>query len=297
MKIFQLLLLILLSTYSKQVFGQSVYGKVQDSKGQEISFVRISVEGSSFGTITDDKGEYELKLAEGTYKLTFQHLNYYKLKKSVKIQGNTRLDVELSLSGVQLNAIEITANKKDPAYAIMKEVIANKKNNLKQFNSYSSETYQKIKLETDTLPSKKEQKILADSLGLSLDELPPHEWKWRVSKLIESQSTIYFKRPGNYKTVVNAFRDFKAMNPAWGFRLGLEFSGQGDYRSDIRDPYLFYTDVSDADINFYRNLIKMPDLGDRPFISPLHSTNWRLIYSFKLEETFFEEGRVNYRIR
>ncbi|MEM6801030.1 MAG: DUF5686 family protein, partial [Bacteroidota bacterium] len=49
--------------------------------------------------------------------------------------------------------------------------------------------------------------------------------------------------------------------------------------------------------NFYRNLVKMPDLGDRPFISPLHSTNWRLIYTFKLEETFFEEGRVNYRIR
>ncbi|MDW3651207.1 MAG: DUF5686 family protein [Bacteroidia bacterium] len=289
--------LFILVLASSNLSAQKIFGNIINEEGKAISFVRIYVEDSRYGAISDANGFYELEVNEGNYRLIFQHLNYETVSRDLQVKEELELNIQMKASDLQMTAIEIQAGKRDPAYAIMKEVIANKKNNLKQFNSYTCQTYQKIKLETDTLPSKKERKQEADTLGISLEELPAYEMDWNVSKLIESQSTIYFKRPNSYKTVVNAFRDFKAKNStALTVTVVNGDATYGDYDADIQDPYLFYTDVSDADINFYRNLVKIPDLGDRPFISPLNSTAWRLTYKYKLEETFFEEGRVNYRI-
>ena len=79
------------------------------------------------------------------------------------------------------------------------------------------------------------------------------------------------------------------------------FSNEGTevqtYETPSHNPYLFYTDVSDADFNFYYNLIDAPDLSDRPLISPLSSTSWRLSYTFSLEDQFLEGGKVIYKIR
>ncbi|MEZ4685735.1 MAG: DUF5686 family protein [Bacteroidia bacterium] len=67
-------------------------------------------------------------------------------------------------------------------------------------------------------------------------------------------------------------------------------------RSDTRDPYLFYMDPSDADFNFYQNLIQAPGLSDRPYISPLHDLLWALTYRYRLTGTSEVDGRLVYEI-
>lgn len=291
------LFLLILCSESSSLFAQSIFGKISNEQGEGIAFVRIYVEGTRYGAISDNEGKYRLEMERGSYQVVFQHLNYQAQNHAIELTKDLEFNVQLEASDIQMAVIEIEAGKKDPAYAIMAQVIANKKENLRQFDTYSCETYQKIKLETDTLPSRKEKRILADSLGLEIDALPAREPNIQVAKLIESQSSIYFKKPGTYKTVVNAFRDMKSRNTTGlGFTYASVDGSFSDYDSDIHDPYLFYTDVSDVDMNFYRNLISIPDLGDRPFISPLNSAVWRLTYKYKLEETFYEENRVNYRI-
>lgn len=292
-----LLLLLWIFSGLQGVSAQSVFGKITNEKGEGIPFVRVFVENTRYGAITDNQGLYRLEMELGSYTLSFQHLNYKKESRQIELVQDIELNLQLTSSDIQMGVIEIEAGKKDPAYAIMAQVIKNKKENLLQFETYICDTYQKIKLETDTLLSRKEKKILADSLGVRKDSLPPQELNRTVAKLIESQSTIYFKSPSTYKTVVNAFRDMKFRDPdAMGYSYSSVNYSVTDLDPDIHDPYLFYTDVSDADINFYRNLIHIPALGDRPYISPLNSTVWRLTYKYKLEETFYEEGRVNYRI-
>ncbi|RMF95597.1 MAG: hypothetical protein D6734_05225, partial [Candidatus Schekmanbacteria bacterium] len=75
------ILLVILSVFS---FG-SVYaegngiikGKVTDKKsGQPLPGVTITVDGTDIITFTDEKGEYEIQIPEGTYKLLAEFLGY-----------------------------------------------------------------------------------------------------------------------------------------------------------------------------------------------------------------------------
>lgn len=115
---------------------------------------------------------------------------------------------------------------------------------------------------------------------------------------IEQFSTTYFQRPGQWKSIVHAFRDMTE-NRRRGtmMQIGPDGFEAKEFQSTPNNPYLFYRDVSEANFNFYENLISAPDLGDRPFISPLSSTSWRLTYKYKLEEQFMENGRVVYKIK
>ena len=245
------------------------------------------------------------------------------------MDADKHLNVSLRPIDVQLETVEIEGGKKDPAYGIMKQVIANKKVHLKQFDNYTCETYMKVSLERDTLAKvqkndeisitftfgKKKNKgkdslaldslaldsinldsidldsVVLDSLALdsletvamdsmAIDSMRMDTSQRKVPKvkrakkhvvLVESQSSTYFAAPSRFKTIVKAYRNIAARGEegaqnygeAWGFEE------RANYRTQSTNPYIFYQDVSDADFNFYQNLIQAPKLGDRPFVSLL----------------------------
>ncbi|MDX2247149.1 MAG: DUF5686 family protein [Bacteroidia bacterium] len=288
-----LLLFFLLIFGGLSVFAQNLRGRVSDSEGSPIESVRVFADGSDFATLTRADGSFLLSLPKGSYRLVFQHLNFVTKVVPVEISGNQNLDITLEARDIQLETIEIHGGKRDPAYDIVRQIIDSKKDILSEVNSYTCETYQKIVLEVDTLLKGKEKKALIDSLGV--DSLPKPGENRKPAELIESNSTIYFQAPATYKSVVHAYRNYSADKASRSVYDYDEGPATG-YTSGLNDPYLFFQDVSEADFNFYRNLIDAPKLGDRPFVSPFNSVLWRVTYRYKLEKTWMENNRVHYQI-
>jgi hypothetical protein len=269
--------------------AHQVRGKVQEANGQPIPYVNVYLENTSKGVLTNVKGEFFLELEVGDYRLVFQRLGYRREVREISVRGPLQLEIILEIEAVEMDAVEIIAGKKDPAYEIMQQVIENKRSYVKQFESYTCETYLKVSLEVDTLFKKRKDLPQAEGTPKARPRL----------NFIESQSTTYWEFPNRYKSVVHAYRDLAEKQESNGIQIQINGEGEvvGDPYSEATNPYLFYEDVSEADFNFYRNLIDAPDLGDRPFISPLHSVSWRLIYQYRLEDRFLEDGRVVYKIR
>ncbi|MCI4671961.1 MAG: DUF5686 family protein [Bacteroidia bacterium] len=294
-------------------------GKVTDAEGKPIPYLSVFLKNSTYGTLTNLKGDYFLELDGGSYTLVFQHISYKKKSIEVEVLDNEVLNVSMEFIDIQIEEVEISAGKKDPAYAIMKSVIESKKEYVYQFDTYTCETYIKATLERDTLGTKRnrrrQRQALADSIKAAKDsslvvktdtliqdtvkKIRTKEEQREQLELIESVSQTYFKSPGTYKSVVKAYRDLAGKMAAQGTAIRITdqgtLSGGGSFE-DVTNPYLFYTDVSDADINFYRNLVNIKDLGDRPFISPLHSTLWRVTYKYRLVDKFYENSKVIYKI-
>jgi Family of unknown function (DUF5686) len=189
----------------------------------------------------------------------------------------------------ELQTVEITAGKKDPAYEIMEQVIAHKKENMREASSWIRETYLKIVLERDTSQRKPDKKAEADSL--KRDSLPPPQI--HPALMIESQASAHYQAPGDYRTLIHAYREnsFEKTNSLIGGD-----AEDREYEADTENPYIFYPDPALSQFNFYQNLILIQRLGDRPLISPLHSELWRVTYRYHLEERRYEEGKVVYKI-
>jgi hypothetical protein len=273
-------------------FAYLLKGTVYDGEGSPIPYVNVYLENSTKGVLTNIKGEFFLELPTGTYDLVFQSLGYESQKQSIDITGDQSLRVVMKEVVLELEAVDIVAGKKDPAYEIMKQVIDNKATFVKQFDSYICETYLKVSLEVDTLEKKSDRLPKPKPDSTAKTERP------RLN-FIESQSTTYFQFPNTYKSIVHAYRDLSEKSPNNGVQVSINGDGEviGDPYAEATNPYLFYEDVSEADFNFYRNLIDAPDLADRPFISPLHSISWQLMYTYRLEDRFLENGRVVYKIQ
>ncbi len=292
------LLLFLLLTPSLLAQAYQVKGVVRNLQGQGIPYVSVYLQNSSYGTLTNVKGAFLLKLEAGKHTLVFQHIGHRQQVITIEVRRDTSLDVVMESQDIQIEAVEIQGGKEDPAYAIMEEVIAHKKDFIHQFDTYTCQTYIKATLEKDTLPNEDSGANLGILIGME-EESDSLKANREQLELIESVSQTYFKTPGTYKSVVKAYRDLAGKMSSSGASIRISDQGTligGGAFEEVNNPYLFYTDVSDADINFYRNLVDAKDLGDRPFVSPLNSTLWRLTYSYRLEDKFYENNRVVYKI-
>ena len=282
--------LVLFFSASLSASAQQLKGLVIDEKDRPLAGASIRMEGRDEGTMSLTDGRFRLVLAPGSYSLQVSFLGYADTLIPFRFRSDTSIVIRMRRADLQLETVEITRGKKDPAYAIMREVISRKKDYLRQFDNYRRETYMKLRLDSDTMPRKKEEQAIIDSLGV--EALPEPGDNKSPYKLIESVSEVYFKTPGRFKTIVKAYynSDDKPNTDA--------LSEEGMYRrkSDTRDPYLFYIDPSDAEFNFYQNLIQAPGLSDRPYISPLHDLLWALTYRFRLTGTSEVDGRLVYEI-
>jgi hypothetical protein len=348
------LLLLILGLFSLRAFAVQVRGTVSDQDGEPIAYANVFLQNTTYGVLTNIKGEYFIELEAGTHLLAFSSLGYAKVTKEIVVEKTALvIDVTLMPDGVSLDTVVVTAGRKDPAYAIMEQVIANKKHYQHQFSTYKRETYLKASLEVELLKKEKPADSLAtdslavdslavdslvdDSLPRKIADLPekdtvlrqgfkdgpgigPFIWRKgfkdglgsdpslpdstqlkkderRKLNLIESISTTYFADPNSYKSIIHAYRDLsEKANAASTITIGEDGIDVSEYQTTTNNPYLFYLDPTDAEFNFYDNLIKVLRLGDQPFVSPLSSTSWRVTYRYRLVESFLESGRVVHRI-
>ena len=244
----------------------TVKGKIVDEYGSTIPFVNVYVEGTNNATTANADGEFGLNVKEGSnLELSFQTLGYKKHKEKLDINTQTSdLTIKLKSENMQLQEVLVKANAKDPAFAIMREAIKRRKNNMDKVQSFSADIYMRSNVKLLKLPKKLpffiNKKDLPDSNNLGL------------MYLSESVAKYYTQKP-----------DYKKEE-----MIASKVSGQKSGFSWNR--------VEDVFINFYEPSIKLEGYSERPFISPL-ATGSLLSYKYKYLGTFYVDSKPIHKIQ
>jgi iron complex outermembrane receptor protein len=111
--------LVVIAPENEEIKDGRVKGKVTDEKGRPLSGVNVMVGGTKSGTVTNDKGEYELSVPEKT-SLVISYVGY--TSQTIEVADKTRIDVHLKASVDQLNDVIVvgygTQRKKEITSAI-----------------------------------------------------------------------------------------------------------------------------------------------------------------------------------
>ncbi len=276
--------------------AQSVSGYVLDENNNPLPFVNIYLKYQSRqGTVTDQDGKYFMQLPNGQYTLVFSILGYEKKEVEVVITKNNDVtkNVWLKPSSVALNEMVVKAKRRDPAYDIIRQAIKHKEKYLYTIDTLKYEAYIKAKESSELTEKAKQKQQKKDakrkakaakkkqhqtSQGIDTSfAVPP------VNRLIDSLNkkrlSIAEILLEVYRTYPNKVKEIVKAKKVTGSTFGL-----------------FYTSTSEADFNFYHNIVEVPRLSEVPIISPLSRTAL-LSYKYRLIETTFDStGTMIYNI-
>ena len=264
------------------LLGQGVEGYVRNENNDAVPFVNVFVQKTDWGTSTDSKGYFYLRLDPGNYDLTFSSVGYNPRTVPVVVRENRlSLDVIIETSSIELDQIVVRSKRKDPAYEIMQLVIDNKEQYLKKLDSYQCDIYlraveDQIKMEKGGEPEA-DRKLEGEADMLLMPEL---ETEKDTSKqkappnvnLLESKFTLHYQYPDKFKELHSGRK-----------RIG--------NTSGVFVP-LFHR----SDFNFYENMVFPDKISETAWISPLN-TLAILSYKYKLEEAFYVDAQLVYKIR
>ena len=293
----KLISIILLITLFKLSFSAVITGKITDTNNSPLPFASVYVKNTTYGVACDYNGKYFIELNPGTYTLVYSFIGYKPVEKKITLIKNQHLKINITLTqtSTNINEIEIVANKTDKAKKILEKTRAKRKIYLNSYKTYKYDTYTKTTIE------KKEKNALVDSLlKRGETENLTDFFKKESLNLIESASEVYFKQPSKYKEIIKAYNDYTEQKAPSGHSVTLSVDvGEEDIAPQSfsrTNPYVFYNNVTDADFNFYRNLINKPLLCPQPLKSPISASS-ALNYKFSFEESFYENGKKINKIK
>ncbi len=239
------------------VYAFTLKGTVYDYRGENLPYANIYIKGTTNGTSTNAEGQYLFELPAGTYEIVFQHLGYKQRLETVTLQKNLELNVMLESSVYETREVTINANE-DPAISVIRKAIEKRRYFLNAVESYSCDAYVKGVQRITNTPFWAERRI--KKAGITIG-------KNGVVYLSESQSKLYYKKPGKFREVIYSS---KVSGKANGFTFN---SAQNFY------------------FNFYERSIFIPVIAKRPFISPL-SENTFFYYNFRMLGAYKEGDRL-----
>jgi len=140
---YKYILLLFFFCISIQTKGENISGMVTDKAGNILSFATIYIKETGFGTTTNVDGRYEFQIDAGKYTIIFQYLGYKAEYRDLNVEEkDIILDVNLEEQSYVLPDLTYVSGE-DPAYAIMRKVIAKSKYHLNQLESYTTTVYVK----------------------------------------------------------------------------------------------------------------------------------------------------------
>jgi hypothetical protein len=121
-----------------------VSGIIRNENGEFLPFATIYIKELDYGTTSNLEGYYEIALEPGTYTFMIQYLGYSTLNVDVRLgEEDLVLNVRLKTRSLILPNLTYQAGSEDPAYAIMRRVIARSKFHQYQLQAYTTEVYVK----------------------------------------------------------------------------------------------------------------------------------------------------------
>lgn len=258
----------LMLLFSALSFAQ-IKGKITDEKGQPIAYASITVENTSRGTASNEKGEYELQNKQGgeTVYLNFQYLGYKTQRLRVSAQTElVVLNVKMQEEDFMMHdiVIQVGGNRADD---IIRSAIKNKGLNTKNTSKFTVDFYSKGNLTLLKLPKRVSVAMSGQEEVSKVDSLNPS-----VIYLSETVSKIAYQKPDKLNEHI----------------IASKISGNDN-------GYSFNT-AKESFFDFYEETISLNQRVDVKMISPLASNAFSY-YKYKLDGTFLEGDHLINRIK
>ncbi len=267
-----LIAIFLLSSFHS--FSQvQVSGVVRDHKNTPIPFAQVFLKKADKGAVANVDGEFVIWAQEGVNDLIFNAMGYRRKVVQVIVRSeDQKLDVWMDVNQKELDEIVVKANKRDPAYGIIREAIRSRSKNRSQIESSTCNVYIKAtELEIDKKDRQKQKN--RDSTDVNkVDSIETIKDSVRDVNLVEIKTFRVFNAPNDYKEIREGYK-----------KVGVS-------------RYLYYLNTSEEQYDFYANFIRANRLAEIPIISPLHMTSF-LSYKFKLERIYFLDTLMVYHIK
>ncbi|UOE50515.1 DUF5686 and carboxypeptidase regulatory-like domain-containing protein [Mucilaginibacter sp. SMC90] len=267
MRKYILLFIIAFSAITASAQQSLLTGKITDKNGQVIPFVSIYIRNSTYGTTANENGVYQFKLSPGTYNVIYRYVGYTEKIEQITIADHDQEhNVQMADEVFNTDRVSETYLKnRDVADTIIKQVIKKRKYYTEEATSFSCAVYikgvQKLLSVPKSLIGHEVQRTLdLDSNGRG------------ILYQSESLSEYNFQKPDKIKEITIANR-MAGQNTAFGYKK-----------------------ASDLQANFYENVITIPGLASRGFVSPVAAYGPRF-YNYKLLGTSVENGRTVDKIR
>ncbi|MBI1184650.1 hypothetical protein GC194_10280 [bacterium] len=268
-------------------------GLVQNQQNEPLPGVSIYLDQSTYGVVTNAKGEFTMELKGGNYTLIFSYLGYEKSSVNVTIPYEKTLLVTLKPTVTELGEVEISAKRRDPAYEYMKKASENRGKYLNQYRAYTCNNYVKASVEKEEL-NKERDSITNEKVKYTSKE---------KMNLVEKYAKLYYEKPNNIKEEVIAIKNYTDEPEVldlgeslanFGFYYGEEENYDVKPITEV-NPFIFYLHPLECDINLYENQFYIKQVNELPFTSPLHPLA-TASYKFRLVESFREGDDIIYKI-
>tara|TARA_Y100000385_G_C13105200_1_gene647102 strand:+ start:2900 stop:5371 length:2472 start_codon:yes stop_codon:yes gene_type:complete len=245
------------------LLSAQINGSITDQSGEPLPFVSIYIKGSTQGTTSNIEGVYRLNLSPGNYQIVYQYVGKETVTKHVDLGSNSiNIDIVLQAQATLLNEVTIAADAEDPAYAIIRNAQRKRKYYQNLIEQFTCDVYVKGNQKIEDAP----EKIMGIKVGDMDGALDSN--RQGIVYLSESISKLYYKGEGNLKEVV------------YSSKVSGDDSG-----------YSFNT-AREMEFNVYDNTMDF----SRELVSPI-AENAMAYYKYRLEGTFYEDGRLINKIK
>ena len=241
-----------------------VRGRIISTKGEGLAFANVAVRGTSISTASNEQGNYQLRLAAGTYEMVFQYVGFKPHLETIRVAGGdtaTTLNVTLSPESYQLREVVVRSTDKDPAYTIVQQAMQWRRYHQREVAAFKARTYVKVLGRFTDVPGK----------ILGLVKVGP-DFKPGIFYLSESVSEMSFRQPN---VVQERMISSRISGDAKGISFNRASAGRG--------------------LNFYQNVLKS-GFSERGFVSPI-AANAPLFYRYELEGTTKQGSLLIHKIK
>ena len=234
-----------------------VTGKVIDAVTKEpLPFSPVMFVGTKSGAQTDLDGNFKIETYYSSDSLKVVVLGYAPLAKKVK-QGITSV-VNFELSAASNETSEVVIRPDDgpnPAIALMKKVLRNKKiNNREKLDAYEYEAYNKVEFDLNNITEKFQDRKIFNAFEFVFEGVDTTQQKpYLPVFMTESLSDYYFKRnPKLSKEVVKATKVSGVENESINQFLGDMYQNINVYDNElIAFSKSFTSPISAYALGFY----------------------------------------------
>lgn len=263
---------------AQQVFVIS--GRVTDANtGDPVPFANLIFKGTNRGTTTNFDGYYSLKASSTSDSLVISYIGYLRKAKWIDPTKTTQtIDFQLEASAYALKEVRISAGE-NPAFAILRSVIANKdRNDKRSLDAYEYESYNKIEFDVDNISEKfRQRKAVKQITGVidKLDKVYGEDGKPIVPLFLsETISKYHYQR-----------------NPLKTKEIIVKTHVNGPGVEDASTVSQF-TGSSFQQYNFYQNWL---NIFQKDFASPI-GDGWKTYYEYFLADSTWIDDYWCYEI-
>ena len=196
-------------------------GYVTNTNAEPLEGVYVRSSNQGVGTITNEKGQYELRILEGLNRVSYSFIGYQTQQLDLVIKRGVIQNIRLEVSDNEIGTVEINNKRKDLSYDIIRQVVEKRAEYENQYTTQKRHIYVKsVERNTSIQKNKKEEEKKDEDVLEEPKNTSPN------LNLFEGDFTQHLKSPSGFKEEKEAAK-----------KLGSQRT-------------LFYTSTTDADFNF-----------------------------------------------